>query len=83
LGIATVYHVAGWSISGRTLGGMLMGQRLVSVDGSRPTLGQALVRLAALPLSALRLRAIHDEVSGTDVVASPPSPEGGGVRGGG
>jgi RDD family protein len=83
LGIATAYHVACWSISGRTLGGMLMGQRLVSVDGSRPTLGQALVRLAALPISALRLRAIHDEVAGTDVVASPPSPKGGVVRGGG
>jgi hypothetical protein len=70
LGIATAYHVACWSTSGRTLGGMLMGQRLVSVDGSRPTVGQALVRLAALPLSALRLRAIHDEVAGTDVVAN-------------
>jgi hypothetical protein len=68
LGIATAYHVACWSTSGRTLGGVLMGQRLVSVDGSRPTVGQALVRLAALPLSALRLRAIHDEVAGTDVV---------------
>jgi len=83
LGIAITYHVACWSISGRTLGGMVMGQRLVSVDGSRPTVGQALVRLAALPLSALRLRAIHDEAAGTDVVASPPSPKGGGVRGGG
>jgi RDD family len=69
-GIAIAYHVACWSISGRTLGGMIMGQRLVSVDGSRPTVGQALVRLAALPLSALRLRAIHDEVAGTDVVES-------------
>ena len=70
LGIATAYHVACWSTSGRTLGGVLMGQRLVSVDGSRPTVGQALVRLAALPVSALRLRAIHDEVAGTDVVAN-------------
>jgi hypothetical protein len=70
LGIATAYHVACWSISGRTLGGMVLGQRVVSVDGSRPTVGQALVRLAALPLSALRLRAIHDEVAGTDVVAN-------------
>ena len=87
LGIATAYHVASWSISGRTLGGMFMGQRLVSVDGSKPTLGQALVRLAALPLSALRLRAIHDEVAGTDVVESIrsepnlPPPSGGTARG--
>jgi hypothetical protein len=70
LGIATAYHVACWSISGRTVGGILMGQRVVSVDGSRPTLGQALVRLAVLPVSALRLRAIHDDVAGTDVVAN-------------
>lgn len=73
LGIAITYHVACWSFSGRTLGGMVMGQRLVSVDGSRPTVGQALLRLAALPLSALRLRAIHDEVAGTDVVESTKS----------
>ena len=83
LGIATVYHVACWSISGRTLGGMLMGQRVVAVDGSRATVGQALVRLASLPLSALRLRAIHDEVAGTDVIGTFPSPAGGRVRRGG
>jgi hypothetical protein len=83
LGIATAYHIACWSISGRTLGGMLMGQRVVSVDGSRPTVGQGLLRLTALPLSALRLRAIHDEVAGTDVVASSPPTPGGGDRGGG
>jgi hypothetical protein len=70
LGIATAYHIACWSMSGRTLGGLLLGQRVVSVDGSRPTVGQALVRLVTLPLSALRLRAIHDEVAGTDVVAN-------------
>jgi uncharacterized RDD family membrane protein YckC len=83
LGIATAYHIACWSTSGRTLGGMLMGQRVVAVDGSRATVGQALVRLASLPLSALRLRAIHDEVAGTDVVDKSPSPKRGGVRGGG
>jgi RDD family len=69
-GIVTAYHVACWSLSGRTLGGMLLGQRVVAVDGSRATAGQAMVRLAVLPLSALRLRAIHDEVAGTDVVAN-------------
>ncbi len=68
-GIAAGYHVACWSLSGRTLGGVLMGQRVVAVDGSRPSMGQAVVRLAALPVSALRLRAIHDEVAGTEVVA--------------
>jgi hypothetical protein len=69
VGITACYHVACWSLSGRTLGGVLMGQRVVAVDGTRPSAGQALVRLAALPVSALRLRAVHDEVAGTDVVA--------------
>jgi hypothetical protein len=32
------------------------------------TPGQALVRLAILPLALLRLRAVHDELAGTDVV---------------
>lgn len=69
VGIVASYHVACWSLSGRTLGGVLMRQRVLAVDGSRPSAGQAVVRLAALPLSALRLRAIHDEVAGTDVVS--------------
>jgi RDD family protein len=74
VGIAAAYHVACWSLSGRTLGGALMGQSVVAVDGSRPSVGQAVVRLAALPASAMRLRAIHDEVAGTEVVANhPPS----------
>lgn len=69
VGIAAGYHVACWSLSGRTLGGVLMRQRVVAVDGSRASAGQAVVRLAGLPVSALRLRAIHDELAGTDVVA--------------
>ena len=70
LGITAGYHVACWSLSGRTLGGVLMGQRVVAVDGSRPSVGQAMLRLAALPVAAVRLRAIHDEVAGTEVVAN-------------
>jgi hypothetical protein len=68
LGIAAGYHVACWTTSGRTLGGALMSQRVVAVDGSRPTAGQAILRLMALPLGALR-RNLPDEISGTDVVA--------------
>jgi uncharacterized RDD family membrane protein YckC len=48
---------------------MITGQRVVSVDGSRVSAGQALVRLLALPLVALRLRAVHDEIAGTEVIA--------------
>lgn len=68
IGIAAGYHVACWTTSGRTLGGALMKQRVVAVDGSPLTPGQAIVRLLALPLAAFR-RDLHDEIAGTDVVA--------------
>jgi uncharacterized RDD family membrane protein YckC len=68
-GLAIGYHVACWSSSGRTVGGLVAGQRVVSVDGSRVSIGQSLVRFLALPLAALRLRAVHDEIAGTEVVA--------------
>jgi hypothetical protein len=70
--IAAGYHIACWSISGRTLGGMITGQRVVSVDGSRVSPGQALIRLLTLPMAALRLRAVHDEIAGTEVIADQP-----------
>ena len=69
LGVVAGYHIACWSISGRTIGGAVMKQRVVSVDGSPLTPGQALVRLASLPVSAVRRRNVHDQVAGTDVVA--------------
>jgi uncharacterized RDD family membrane protein YckC len=68
IGIAAGYHIACWTLSGRTLGGAVMKQRVVAVDGSRVSSGQALVRLVALPLSALRRRNIHDDVAGTNVL---------------
>jgi hypothetical protein len=67
--IAAGYHVGCWSISGRTVGGMIVRQRVVSVDGSRVTAGQALIRLIALPLAVLRVRAVHDEIAGTEVIS--------------
>jgi len=66
--IAIVYHVACWSLSGRTLGGVVTRQRLVSVDGSRLTPTQSLVRLALLPVSWLARRPIHDEIACTEVI---------------
>jgi len=69
LGIAAGYHVACWSLSGVTLGGAVMKQRVVAVDGSKVTIGQAIVRLALLPLAALRMRDVHDDIAGTDVVS--------------
>lgn len=68
LGIAAGYHVACWSTTGTTVGSAVMKQRVVAVDSSRLTMGQALVRLALLPLAALRMRDIHDEIAGTEVI---------------
>lgn len=68
-GIVAGYHVACWSLSGRTLGGAVMRQRVVAVDGSGLSAGQAVVRLACLPLAAAVRRAVHDEIAGSDVVA--------------
>ena len=67
-GIAIGYHLACWTTSGRTLGGRVMRQRVVSVDGSRLSLLQAALRLAALPLSAMRRYPAHDDIAATTVV---------------
>jgi RDD family protein len=72
LGITAGYHLACWSISGRTLGGLVMRQRVVAVDGSRLTPTQAVVRLIALPISWLRGRPDHDEIACTDVISDSP-----------
>jgi len=67
-GVAAGYHVACWSVSGRTLGGAVMKQRVVAVDGSGLSASQALLRLASLPIAAVLRRNVHDVVAGTDVV---------------
>ena len=69
IGFAAGYHLACWTISGVTLGGAVMRQRVVSVDGSKLTIGQALVRLALLPVAAARMRNVHDEIAGTEVIS--------------
>jgi RDD family len=69
LGVAACYHIACWSLSGRTLGGLVIRQRVVAVDGSKPSVGQAVIRLLALPISWLRNRPDHDEMAGTEVIA--------------
>jgi uncharacterized RDD family membrane protein YckC len=69
LGIAAGYHLACWSLSGVTLGGAVMRQRVVAVDGSKVSAGQALVRLALLPIAAARMSRVHDETAGTEVVS--------------
>jgi hypothetical protein len=66
--IAAGYHIAAWAVSGRTVGGAIMKQRVVSIDGSPPSFVQAALRFATLPLAAFRLRALHDEMASTDVI---------------
>lgn len=66
---AALYHVASWSAGGRTLGGVLGGTRVVSADGTAVSPAQAVLRLLALPLGVRGLRARHDLVAGTEVVA--------------
>jgi hypothetical protein len=68
IGVGAGYHLACWTISGRTIGGAVMGQRVVSVDGSRLSAGQAILRLASMPLAIALLRNIHDEIAGSDVI---------------
>jgi hypothetical protein len=66
--IAAAYHVACWSIFGRTLGGLVLRERVVSVDGSGLTPTQALLRFALLPVSLVAGRPVHDEITGTTVI---------------
>jgi hypothetical protein len=68
LGVSAAYHVACWTLSGQTLGGQLMNQRVIATDGTRPSAGQALVRFVTLPLAWLPGRRDHDSIAGTDVV---------------
>ncbi len=68
LGIIAGYHIACWSISGRTLGGLVVGQRVVSVDGRSLTPAQSVVRLLAAPLSWIARRPVHDAFAGTEVI---------------
>ena len=67
--IAAGYHIAAWTTSGKTIGSAVLHQRVVAVDGSRPSVLQGVLRFALLPVAALRLRAVHDELAATDVIA--------------
>jgi hypothetical protein len=66
--ITAAYHIACWSLLGRTLGGVVLRERVVSLDGSRPTPTQSLLRFALMPLSWMSRRPRHDEVARTTVI---------------
>lgn len=78
---AFIYFAYSWAASGRTAGMALFGLRVVRVDGTVASAGQAVARTLALPLSFLflglglvgillgdRRRALHDVIAGTAVV---------------
>jgi hypothetical protein len=66
--ITAAYHVVCWSLLGRTLGGIVLRERVVSLDGSRPTATQSMLRFALMPLSWVARRPLHDEVARTTVI---------------
>jgi RDD family protein len=69
LAISAAYHVACWNLFGRTLGGVVLRERVVSLDGTRPTAAQSLLRFALLPLSLIARRPLHDEIARTTVIS--------------
>jgi RDD family len=66
--VAVGYHLTAWSLTGETLGGRLLGLRVVSIDGGPVSPAQAVVRLLVLPASLVRFQALHDRVALTEVV---------------
>lgn len=66
--LLAAYHVACWSTTGRTLGGLVLRERVVAFDGSRVSTTQALYRFALMPVSWLAGRPVHDEIAGTTVI---------------
>lgn len=66
--LMAAYHVACWSLFGRTLGGLVLRERVVALDGARPTPTQSLLRLVLLPVSWITRRPLHDEIAGTTVI---------------
>jgi hypothetical protein len=68
VGVTTAYHLACWAMGGLTLGGVVVGTRVVAVDGRTVGPGQALTRLAAVPLAIWRLKPVHDLLADTEVI---------------
>jgi len=79
-----IYHLAMWAWKGTTVGGIVLGIKLVRVDGRPVDVGVALVRAAGAIFSALVLglgffwagwdrgkQSWHDKIAGTTVVQVP------------
>jgi uncharacterized RDD family membrane protein YckC len=77
---SALYFAIFWTLTGQTPGGRILGIRVVSADGSRIGLRQALRRVAGMGLAILTLgvgflpvltddrrRGLHDRIAGTVV----------------
>lgn len=86
IGVWTLYHIAMWSFKGATIGGMVVGARIVRIDGSPVDFSVAVVRSLASFLSAAAFmlgffwagwhpqkQSWHDIIAGTLVVKTSRS----------
>lgn len=80
----TVYHLVLWSWKGTTVGGIILGLRIVRADGQRMTVSMAVVRLLGAFFSAAVVglgffwagwtptcQSWHDKIAGTVIVRYP------------
>ena len=75
-----LYCVAGWTLTGRTVGMAALGLRVIDYSGRRPTLGRAIVRVLGYLVSSIlwigfawiivdkRHDGFHDKIARTHVV---------------
>jgi uncharacterized RDD family membrane protein YckC len=84
LGVWAAYHILMWAWQGTTIGGIIMGMKIVRTDGQPINFGVALVRSLSSFFSAFALflgffwagwdrerQAWHDKIAGTIVVKVP------------
>ena len=80
------YGIIGWSLNGQTVGGLLVGVRVVRADGHRLSFGRAVLRMVGSYLSGLavfigflwalfdrRRQGWHDKLAGSVIVYDWPA----------
>jgi uncharacterized RDD family membrane protein YckC len=87
LGVMVIYLADFWAWRGQTPGAMMMGHKVVTATGVKPSLGRAALRAIGYIMSLLTLgigllvalsderkQAMHDRMAGTFVVPAQPPP---------